>query len=124
MLSIGGFAGACFLMCVACVQTTVPPIALLTVAMVVQGTTTAFGLCFKGMVADIYEDKERAKGFAVLNHVDVLSRAFVIVFTICVQKAQLLHYERLCLAAFVIGLVLLFCCHLFLHETLIRQPTA
>lgn len=120
MLSIGGFAVACFLMYLACIQSFVPPIVVLTIAMVVQGSTTAFGLCFKGMVADTFEKKDRAKGFVVLNHVDVLSRAFVIVFTISVQKVQLLHYDRLCLAAFMIGLVLLLCCHLCLHETLCK----
>jgi len=124
MLSIGGFATACFLMYIACIQRVVPPILVLTIAMVVQGCTTAFGLCFKGMVADVYEGTERAKGFVVLNHVDVLSRAFVITFTISVQKAQLLHYDRLCLAAFLCGLLLLLCCHIFLHETLCRSPTA
>jgi len=125
MLSIGGFTFACFLMYLACIQSFVPPVYLLTVAMIVQGCTTAFGLCFKGMVADSFEAKERAKGFVVLNHVDVLSRAFVIVFIISVQKAQLLHYDRLCLAASVAGLVLLACCHLFVHETLVRvEPAA
>lgn len=122
MLSIGGFTVACFLMYIACIQSFVPPVLVLTVAMIVQGCTTAFGLCFKGMVADVYEAKERAKGFVVLNHVDVLSRAFVIVFTITVQKSQLLHYDRVCFAAFMCGLVLLLWCHLCLHETLVRRP--
>lgn len=121
MLSIGGFAAALFLMYLACVQSLVPPILLLTVAMIVQGCTTAFGLCFKGMIADTFVEKDRAKGFVVLNHVDVLSRAFVIAFTISVQKAKFLHYDRLCLVGCLSGLVLLVCCHFFLHETLCRR---
>lgn len=118
MLSIGGFTVSCFLMFLACVQTLVPPVFILTIAMVIQGCTTAFGLCFKGMVADALPKEERAKGFVVMNHADVLSRAITIVLVIAVQKAQILHYDWLCLIAVASGLVLLLCCHCFLHETL------
>jgi MFS family permease len=125
MLSIGGFTLACLLMYIACIQNIVPPLVVLTVAMVVQGITTAFGLCFKGMVADACKDTERAKGFVVLEHVDVLSRGFAIVFVIAVQKAQVLRYDRLCLAAVVLGSALLFGCHRCVHETLhCRSPVA
>jgi hypothetical protein len=87
--------------------------------MVIQGSTTAFGLCFKAMVADACAaGTEKAKGFVVLNHMDVLSRGAVIVFVIVVQKSQILHYDRLCLAAVAIGSALVIACHWYVHETL------
>mmetsp|Transcript_77896 Transcript_77896/g.215279 ORF Transcript_77896/g.215279 Transcript_77896/m.215279 type:complete len:479 (-) Transcript_77896:52-1488(-) len=122
-LSIGGITLAFLLMWLACVQRHVAPMPLLTLALAIQGSTTAFGLCFRAMIADSLQAKERAKGFVVLGHVDVLSRGCTLAFVIYVQKARFVHYGPLCLAAFCIGLTLLLCCHLFLEETL-RSPAS
>lgn len=43
---------------------------ILSLALTLQGCTTAFNLCFKSMVADLLDGAQRAKGFVVLNHAD------------------------------------------------------
>lgn len=118
LLSIGGITVAFLLMMLACMQTLVPPMFVLTVALVIQGCTTAFGLCSKAIIADSLEPDQRARGFVVLNHVDVLSRGVTIVFVIYVQKIQFMRFDLLCGAAALVGLSLIFFVHSCLPETL------
>ncbi|CAE7833726.1 unnamed protein product [Symbiodinium necroappetens] len=123
MLSIGGITMASWLMMMACMQTAIPPIMILTGALALQGCTTAFSLCFKAMIADQLETGQRAKGFVVLNHVDVLSRGLTLCFVIWIQKIQFMHFDVLCLLAGMLGLVILLVCYFQLEETLPNQGT-
>lgn len=118
LAGIAGLTVTFLLMVLACVQSFVPTLAILTLALSIQGSSTAFGLCYKAMIADSIQGAERAKGFVVLNHVDVLSRGLTLVFVIYIQKIQFVHYEWLCLAAAVVGAALLLYCYCYMPETL------
>eukprot|EP00933_Yihiella_yeosuensis_P062035 TRINITY_DN64957_c0_g1_i1.p1 TRINITY_DN64957_c0_g1~~TRINITY_DN64957_c0_g1_i1.p1 ORF type:complete len:466 (+),score=76.07 TRINITY_DN64957_c0_g1_i1:77-1474(+) len=118
MLSISGITISFLLMSYACAESCSAPLLVLTLALGIQGSTTAFGLCFKTIIADSLEPSERPKGFVTLNHIDVLSRGLTIAFVIYVQKALVMQYQWLCLAAAAIGVCLLLACHVLLEETL------
>ncbi|CAJ1446131.1 unnamed protein product [Effrenium voratum] len=118
LLSVAGFTLASWLIALAVTQDLIPPIAILTFALAVQGLTTAFKLCFNSMIADLLDKEQLQKGFVVLNHVDVLSRGLSLCFVIWIQKVQFMHFGFLCSMAGSLGVVVLLLCHRLLPETL------
>ncbi|CAK8988911.1 unnamed protein product [Durusdinium trenchii] len=117
MLSISGITVASWLMMLACDLNSIPPMVILSLALGLQGSTTAFNLCFKSMIADVLDGPSRAKGFVVLNHCDVFSRGISLCFVIWIQKIQFMRFDLLCMAAGILGLFILAFCHFALEET-------